>query len=177
MPGFHYRVRLLGSQRHLFEGQALRLQSVGLGYGKRITFQGESLNYTDNYFWSDTATEGYGFSLQVLRPGSSFLVYFTDERPIGTAFIEEVHQDSHVIGTYVNKEGVAKHVSATFTATLTYDAERHGVLPLVMKETLDLTGTVIAVKPPRGKKAWTRHIMDVVLPNVGNCMFRLENEG
>ncbi len=38
-PGFQYRVRQLGSGKYLFKGRAMTLQSIGMGYGKRITFK------------------------------------------------------------------------------------------------------------------------------------------
>lgn len=66
LPGFRYRVRKNLTDEYLFDGQALCLQSIGLGYGKRLTFQSELLNENDNYFWSDSRRQGYAFTLQTL---------------------------------------------------------------------------------------------------------------
>ena len=50
VPGFRYYVRHCDKQNYLFEGRALALVSVGLGYGKRLTFSGDSLNENNNFF-------------------------------------------------------------------------------------------------------------------------------
>ncbi|OQR69302.1 hypothetical protein BIW11_01874 [Tropilaelaps mercedesae] len=69
IPGFMYRVRVTGSPDYLFDGQAMLLESVGRGYGKRITFESESYNEPRNYFYSDTAPEGYAFAPIAIRVG------------------------------------------------------------------------------------------------------------
>lgn len=72
LTGFQYRVRPASSKKSLFGGTALTLLSVGRGYGKRLTFSSENLNCNDNYFWSDSNPEGYGFSIQAVSPGDDF---------------------------------------------------------------------------------------------------------
>lgn len=74
IPGFYYRVRPAGSRRHLFEGRSLLLQSVGMGYGKRITFKPDTLNAPENYFWSDSHPEGIGMETRAIHPGMKFTV-------------------------------------------------------------------------------------------------------
>lgn len=74
VPGFHYRVRPAGCRRHLFEGRSLLLQSVGMGYGKRITFKPDTLNAPENYFWSDSHPEGVGMEPRAIQPGMKFTV-------------------------------------------------------------------------------------------------------
>ncbi|KAG8196787.1 hypothetical protein JTE90_014519 [Oedothorax gibbosus] len=71
-PGFRYKVRKNLTEDYLFDGQALHLENVGLGYGKRITFQGSSLNENENYFWSDSRIHGFGFTLQTLTTQEAF---------------------------------------------------------------------------------------------------------
>lgn len=64
IPGFSYRVRVLGGERYLFDGQPVVVNAVGIGYGKRITTSA-------GHFYSDTYQHGVGFSLQVkIRLGS-----------------------------------------------------------------------------------------------------------
>ncbi|XP_069947814.1 uncharacterized protein [Cherax quadricarinatus] len=70
-PGFCYQVRHVDSTKLLFKGRNLRLLSVGMGYGKRITFASDSHNI-NNYFWSDTHPEGYGFTLCLVQQGDKF---------------------------------------------------------------------------------------------------------
>lgn len=74
IPGFHYRVRPAGSRRHLFEGRSMLLQSIGMGYGKRITFKPDTLNAPENYFWSDSHPEGLGMEPRAIHPGMKFSV-------------------------------------------------------------------------------------------------------
>ncbi|CAG9786770.1 unnamed protein product [Diatraea saccharalis] len=74
IPGFHYRVRPAGSRRHLFEGRSLLLQSIGMGYGKRITFKPDTLNAPENYFWSDSHPEGIGMEPRAIHPGMKFSI-------------------------------------------------------------------------------------------------------
>ncbi|KAI8436834.1 hypothetical protein MSG28_010289 [Choristoneura fumiferana] len=74
VPGFHYRVRPAGCRRHLFEGRSLLLQSVGMGYGKRITFKPDTLNAPENYFWSDSHPEGVGMEPRAIQPGMKFTI-------------------------------------------------------------------------------------------------------
>lgn len=75
LPGFRYRVRHVGTERYLFNGRALTLQSIGLGYGKRLTFTGDSLNFNDNYFWSDSDPRGFAFSLDAVQPADRLTIY------------------------------------------------------------------------------------------------------
>ena len=74
IPGFYYRVKPSGSRRHLFEGRSMILQSVGMGYGKRITFKPDTLNAPENYFWSDSHPEGLGFETRAIHPGMKFSI-------------------------------------------------------------------------------------------------------
>lgn len=69
VPGFRYKVRVAGSKGRLFNGQALRLNSIGMGYAKRITFECDpnNLNESQNHFWSDSNPDGYGL---VYRPAT-----------------------------------------------------------------------------------------------------------
>lgn len=78
VPGFHYRVQVEGSGRKLFGGRAQRLDSIGRGYAKRITFEPTRLNSPDNHFWSDSYPEGFGFEISAVRAGMEFYVTTRD---------------------------------------------------------------------------------------------------
>ena len=71
-------------------GQPLHLQSIGMGYGKRITFASEKRNGNENYFWSDNYPSGYGFSIHVISVGEKFTIYDANHLAIGTCEIIEV---------------------------------------------------------------------------------------
>jgi len=90
--GFMYRVRPLMARKKLFKGQPLHLQSIGMGYGKRITFASEKRNGNENYFWSDNYPSGYGFSIHVISVGEKFTIYDANHLAIGTCEIIEVDE-------------------------------------------------------------------------------------
>lgn len=56
-----------------------------MGYGKRITFASESHNMNDNYFWSDSHPEGYGFGLCLVQEHDKFTLKDANNIPIATA--------------------------------------------------------------------------------------------
>jgi hypothetical protein len=72
--------------KHLFNGRALQLQSIGRGYARRITFKADSnmLNNNTNYFWSDSRTEGFAFELEVVSPGDKFTLHDANHVAAGT---------------------------------------------------------------------------------------------
>lgn len=90
MPGFRYRVRRLRSDKYLFDGQALVLQSIGLGFAKRITFEGNSYNFNDNYFWSDSDPNGFAFALEAVRPGDQLSIIDGNGSLVGEVKVEAV---------------------------------------------------------------------------------------
>ncbi|RZF47871.1 hypothetical protein LSTR_LSTR010088 [Laodelphax striatellus] len=86
--GFRYRVRRIDDKTHLFNKQALELQSIGRGYSRRLTFAGGKgrLNDNDNYFWSDSFPSGFAFELEVISPGEKFTIH--DPSNLAVGFLE-----------------------------------------------------------------------------------------
>lgn len=88
VPGFYYRVQLGGCGKKLFGGRALRLDSMGRGYAKRITFRPEVLNCPEEFFWSDSHTEGFGFEVSAVRTGMEFVIKAKDtDNMLGRAHV------------------------------------------------------------------------------------------
>lgn len=121
VPGFRYRVRVNRTSRQLFDGRALTLESVGRGYGKRITFQAPvgGLNENDNYFYSDTIAQGYGFSPVAVEVGDRFRVRDSgnDEEPCGDLVVGELLRDQSELGTEVLQDGtIEKRIRVSFYA-------------------------------------------------------------
>lgn len=171
MKGWQYKVRALGNCQKLFGGHALTLQSIGMGYGKRITFESAKLNVNMNYFWSDSQPEGYAFSLEVLHNDTTFHIHDDDDRQIGTAYVEAVDVAQTELSTNVNKKGcVTKKVAVTFCCLLQYGADPHGVLSLYSKQQLHLTGIAISEKSKHARKASLK-MVNVSLPTFGPCIF------
>lgn len=107
-----YRVRPLMSRKKLFKGQPLHLQSIGMGYGKRLTFASEKRNANDNYFWSDSYPSGYGFSIHVISVGEKFTICDANHLAIGTCEIIEVDEAQFELedDETVEDSVVTKHV-------------------------------------------------------------------
>ncbi|CAH0547951.1 unnamed protein product [Brassicogethes aeneus] len=79
IPGFYYKVRPNDRKEHLFNGRALKLISIGMGYAKRLTFQPDSLVNPDNYLWSDSHPDGLGLEIRAVRKGMMFDVKAGDQ--------------------------------------------------------------------------------------------------
>lgn len=88
LPGFHYIVRAAQAKLPLFGGKPLNLLSIGRGYGKRFTFESTSKNNNENYFWSDSYPEGFGFAPQAVFEGHRFRIFVGDEE-IGVAVVKK----------------------------------------------------------------------------------------
>lgn len=74
VPGFSYRVRPNDRKDHLFDGRALKLVSIGMGYAKRLTFKPDSLVNPENYFWSDNHPDGVGLEPRAVHTGMKFKI-------------------------------------------------------------------------------------------------------
>ena len=173
--GFKYRVRPLDFISSFFNGQALTLEKLGMGYGKRLTFESEFKNENDNYFWSDSNPGGYGFSPVALEPGMKMEVFYGDKLHLGTTVIEEVDQRQTEVTTTISKNGaINKSVYVTFTAVIHFDRSPHGILPLRADEVFELSGMAIVCKPRGAKRAQTVKITEFVLPGYGPCAFHAE---
>ncbi|GLV34717.1 hypothetical protein CBL_09198 [Carabus blaptoides fortunei] len=86
VPGFSYRVRPNDRKEHLFAGRALKLQSIGMGYAKRLTFTPDSLVEPNNYFWSDTHPDGVGLEPRAVHTGMKFAI-IADGHQLGKACV------------------------------------------------------------------------------------------
>lgn len=80
IPGFYYRVRPNDRKEHLFQGRALRLVSIGMGYAKRLTFEPDSLVEPNNYLWSDNHPDGLGLEPRAVHVGMRFNVVAGDQK-------------------------------------------------------------------------------------------------
>ncbi|XP_077977064.1 uncharacterized protein LOC144432674 [Glandiceps talaboti] len=171
-PGFFYKVRINGSEKYQFKGNALRLQSIGKGYGKRFTFASKCLNANKNYFWSDSHNEGYAFSIQVVFNHEEFGIYDAQQRHIGRAVVEFVSDAQNEI-EHVEKDGAfEKTVRVTMRCNVDIKCGPHGMVSLISNETLSLEGKAIVIKAQKSAKAVTKCIEDVEIPPLGRCTLR-----
>lgn len=105
------------TNEYLFDGEAKYLESIGLGYGKRITFEGETLNENNNYFWSDSHAHGYGFILETISHEDIYNIFDTKTgEVIGRVLINDTSlTDDVTTSTTVGELGyVEKEVQVHF---------------------------------------------------------------
>ncbi|KAK4312464.1 hypothetical protein Pmani_016127 [Petrolisthes manimaculis] len=161
--GFHYRVRPADSRRPLFQGCPLLLQAIGRGYGKRLTFAGDKLNNNENYFWSDSNPEGYGFTIQAVSPGDYFRIRSSCDEDLGRARVFRADVPQVEESTTISTEGhLTKRVRVTLTCDITFNNEED--------HTLIVTGTAVVER--RGRVARVSRLEEVALGSQINVLFR-----
>ncbi|KAL8573585.1 hypothetical protein ACOMHN_047855 [Nucella lapillus] len=176
VPGFRYRIRRVGTERYLFEGRALTLQSVGLGYGKRLTFAGDSLNFNDNYFWSDSDPNGFAFSLDAVHLGHQMMVYGAEgSGVIGEVKVVRVPGVQEEISSEVVNGDIIKRARVTLECQVTYYQCQHGRVNLKLHDVERMTGEAIVVKRKKSRAAVLDCIHDVTLACVpGTCTLQVD---
>lgn len=167
-PGFRYRVRYMGSKDFLFNREPRMLQSIGLGYGKRLTFSGETLNNNENYFWSDSRPEGYAFTVCAVEAGDKFVIYDEMSHVVGDVDIIEVEESQTEEKTVYETDYVTKIVRVRLTANIQYHIH-HGMLMDVTDHVTNLEGTAVLVRHRGSMAATLQQISDVNVPRFGKC--------
>jgi len=170
LPGFQYRVRKLGGrnpERYLFRGKALALQSIGMGYGKRITFEGDTLNQNSNYFYSDTNPAGFALSLVAVSAGDQFTVTTPEtEHPVAEVRLIEVESQEEIDCVVEEDMNLVKRVQLSFCFDVDY-ASDHGLMALYSRQRLQATGTAVVERKKNARKAFTTFIEGIELPHHG----------
>ncbi|ROT69316.1 hypothetical protein C7M84_012510 [Penaeus vannamei] len=140
---------------------------IGRGYGKRLTFASTSLNNNENYFWSDSHPEGYGFSIQAVVPGDSFRIMSSSGEEVGRAQVFRADLPQVEESSTVSSEGhVTKRVRVTVTCDVTFHGEDD--------RTLAVTGTAVVVR--RGRVARALRLEDVAIGSQISVLFSRASE-
>ena len=161
----------MGTDNYLFGGAPKLLQSIGMGYGKRLTFENSSLNGSNtNYFYSDSNEAGYAFSIVAVRPGDRYVVVDECQRPIGEASVDEVVQQQEISSSITNN-GVVKRLLVTFSCTVHYCGQPHGFMSLFADKSLCVSGVAVLEKPKGARRASPPRIVHVQLPHLDSCVF------
>nr|CAD7455029.1 unnamed protein product [Timema tahoe] len=166
-PGFRYRVRPIQEQgrskgqteyHYFFGGKALTLQSIGRGYTRRITFEGDSLNDNDNYFWSDSWPLGFAFELEVTRPGEKYTLYDANSVAMGTSEIVEMTAPQEEVSHVILDDGsVEKTVRVRFLCKVEWFEGQ-------LTASLPVRGLAVVVRPKSGDgKARVMRVMNVTV--------------
>ena len=120
LPGFRYRVRLSGTNDYLFGGNALKLESIGQGYGKRITFESHDILENNNFFWSDSHEAGFAFSPEILSGGEEFQVLDSQGKAVGTYCVssDSVNQQQQITGVTLENDTVNIHAKVSLCGNI-----------------------------------------------------------
>uniref|UniRef100_A0A2L2Y4G2 Uncharacterized protein n=1 Tax=Parasteatoda tepidariorum TaxID=114398 RepID=A0A2L2Y4G2_PARTP len=170
VPGFQYKVRKNSTKEYLFHGQGLTLESIGLGYGKRLTFSGNNLNNNKNYFWSDSHPQGFGLTFQTVTPNSVFrIIDLTSNNDIGRIIVNNPARSEDIeIATDVKDSGLVEkianvHFSGDAVLSIASNKQK------AFYEDIDVHGTAVIQRADKGSKAI---IKEIKLDNfiVDNCL-------
>ncbi|CAH1799874.1 unnamed protein product [Owenia fusiformis] len=175
VPGFKYSVRNLESNKLLFKSRALPLQSIGQGYGKRITFKGDTFNENTNYFYSDTNSEGYAFSIKAVQEVQEFIICDNSDLPIGRAIVQNASMPQREIKMESKDGAVVKYVEVNLICSVIYESNAHGLMSLHSSEDgVEISGIAKAVKHRKAKEAIVECIDGVSIPGFGICSLHAE---
>lgn len=132
LPGFRYRVRLSGTNEYLFGGKALKLESIGQGYGKRITFESHDILENNNFFWSDSHEAGFAFSPEILSGGEEFQVLDSQGKAVGTFCVtsESVKQQQQITGVTLENDIVNIHAKVSLCGNMRLFSQDKKDMPL-----------------------------------------------
>ncbi|GFR84282.1 glutamate synthase [NADH], amyloplastic [Elysia marginata] len=177
--GFRYRVRRAGATNtkgntdYFWGGKARPLLSIGMGYGRRLTFQDDQHNNNECYFWSDSEPAGYAFNIHAVDIGQKFLIQGEDDAVLGEGCVEAIHEPQEETSMTAVEGHVTKHVAVALTCRITYYLKHHyGLMELMAHEDQEtITGDAVLVRPRPSAKATLEAIEGVFLPRLGNCKF------
>ncbi|XP_033740582.1 LOW QUALITY PROTEIN: uncharacterized protein LOC117327630 [Pecten maximus] len=170
-PGFRYKVRFVSRRDDVFDGKGRCLLSVGMGYGKRLTFKGDKLNVNDCFFWSDNDEDGYAFSHDVLEKGEKFILYDSNSQPIGDVVVESATECPQIEESMeTTKTHIKKVVRVRFACVINYHTRFHGSLVEVNNQDIEIVeGLVDVIKQRREREAQVQCIRNVHLMRAGDC--------
>ncbi|KAL4232716.1 hypothetical protein ACF0H5_007404 [Mactra antiquata] len=174
VPGYRYYVRYIGTNEYLFNGEARRLLSIGLGYGRRMTFEGDSLNFNDNYFWSDSIPEGFAFSIESVREGEVYVIIDSKSQEIGCVEIEKTDFPQVEESTHMEGKSVVKNVKVRFACLLKMNMYNQRLINITPQEVEIVEGTAEVVKERGSNDSVVRCIKDVYFQSLGWCTLHQE---
>ncbi|XP_077298327.1 uncharacterized protein LOC143919727 isoform X2 [Arctopsyche grandis] len=175
ISGFHYRVRLVGQKRRLFQGRSLLLTSVGMGYGKRLTFEPDCLNCPENYFWSDSHPDGVGLEPRAIHTGMKFEVMANGEH-LGEASVFRADLPQSEERTCVTKLTgrsrfiVDKHIQVDVTCHMKLATTGGGLVDSEV-HLMRVSGVALLRKRPEDSKARLIKVYNVGLDSQLNQLF------
>ena len=148
-----------------------------MGYGKRLTFRGDTLNQNDAFFWSDSHPQGFAFIIRAVNDGERFVIYDAANVVVGDAKVEKADDIQMEEKTECTNGAVTKYVRVRLTCSIIIHRRHHNDL-IEMQDNNNVQvveGIAEVLKPKGARQATTLKITDVVLPRVGLCSFWRED--
>ncbi|XP_052811561.1 uncharacterized protein LOC128239116 [Mya arenaria] len=170
-PGFRYTVRYIDTSEYLFEGEARRLESIGLGYARRLTFQGDRLNFNDCFFWTDSNPNGFAFTIEAVREGDAYRVVDADGQEVGHVEVHKVDFPQIELGTKIeDNSSVVKNVRVRFACSVKHTHfSDHSLINVNTQDFEIVEGIAELVKGRGQKEAVVRCVRDVHFKSLGRC--------
>lgn len=157
----------------LFNGRTLRLNSIGAGYGKRLSFEPDtnSLNNPNNYFWSDTHPDGLGLESRGVEAGETFSVLVGD-RQVGKAIVfradaPQREESQKIIRNKNCLTSIIKRIRVEVTCFVTFDGQEEA-------QAMRVTGSAVLVKNQKEQCARLTCIENVGLDSQVNLVYAHE---
>ncbi|KAB0792086.1 hypothetical protein PPYR_14047 [Photinus pyralis] len=174
VPGFCYRVRPNDRKDHLFDGRALRLCSIGMGYAKRLTFAPDSLVSPDNYLWSDSHPDGLGLEPRAVHTGMKFSIMAGDQQ-LGEASVfraDAPQQEERMerVPTHSGKCAIIKYIHINVTCHVKL-ANTGGRSPERDEYLMRVYGLAVVRKDPNTSIAYVERVENVGLDSQLNILF------
>lgn len=157
----------------LFQGEAKILESIGMGYGRRLTFTGDSPNYNDCFFWSDSEPRGFAFSIQAVRKDQRFVVVDKNDMVVGEAAVIKADHRQEETSTQIDDVTgrIRKRVRVRLMCEIKYHQRPHrGLLELMSAENVEsMSGDAVVGREKGSRKASLFAVENVCLQLAGPC--------
>ncbi|GJQ77031.1 hypothetical protein Trydic_g15225 [Trypoxylus dichotomus] len=179
LPGFHYKVRLSNRKKYLFNAKPLRLQSIGIGYGKRLTFESDSQLNADNFLWSDSHHDGLAFEVRVVMENMQFWIT-SDNQILGEATVfradlPQVEERMEKVELAADRFSYIKYVHIDVMCHIRMDINESG--DFHNENLVRVYGLAIARKDPGKRNGYVERVENIALDSQLNLIFARARKG
>ncbi|KAK9709642.1 hypothetical protein QE152_g26504 [Popillia japonica] len=179
LPGFHYKIRISNRKKYLFNGQALRLQSIGAGYGKKLTFESNTHLNAENYLWSDNHQDGLACEVRVIMNKMKFSIV-SDNQILGEATVfrtdlPQIEERMERVEFASDRFGYIKYVHVDVMCHIKIDINDSGEFH--NENLVRVYGLAVARKDPGRRNAYVERVINVGLDSQLNLIFARSHKG
>ncbi|KAI4469862.1 hypothetical protein MML48_1g14344 [Holotrichia oblita] len=179
VPGFHYKVRISNRKKYLFNGQSLRLQSIGAGYGKKLTFELNSHLNAENYLWSDSHQDGLACEVRVVMNKMKFSIVsgnqILGEATVFRTDLPQIEERMEKVEFAADRYGYIKYVHVDVMCHIKVDINDSGEFH--NENLVRVYGLAIARKDPGRRNAYVEQVINVGLDSQLNLIFARSHKG